>query len=107
MAHAEPQFLYLTTTGRRTGLPREIEIWFTIRRRRYYLVAEHGERANWVRNIRAEPRVLFRIGDRTYCGHARVVAARAEPALAAAARRRSEKKYGWGRGLVVELAGVE
>ena len=25
----EPKFLYLTTTGRRTGLPREIEIWFT------------------------------------------------------------------------------
>ena len=22
------QYLYLTTTGRRTGLPREIEIWF-------------------------------------------------------------------------------
>ena len=57
MAHAQSPFLYLTTTGRRTGLPREIEIWFTSRRGRYYLVAEQGERANWVRNIRAEPRV--------------------------------------------------
>lgn len=107
MARVQPQFLYLTTTGCRTGLPREIEIWFTTRRGFYYLVAEHGERANWVRNIRAEPRVRFRIRGRTHRGHARVVAARAEPALAAAVRRLSEKKYGWGRGLVVELVSVE
>jgi hypothetical protein len=26
--HSNEQFLYLTTTGRKTGLPREIEIWF-------------------------------------------------------------------------------
>jgi deazaflavin-dependent oxidoreductase (nitroreductase family) len=105
---AHPQsFLYLTTTGRRTGLPREIEIWFTSRRGRYYLVAERGERANWVRNIRVEPRVRFRINGRAHRGHARVVTARAEPTLAAAIRRLSEKKYGWGRGLVVELVGVE
>ncbi len=107
MAHAQSPFLYLTTTGRRTGLPREIEIWFTSRRGRYYLVAEQGERANWVRNIRAEPRVRFRVNGRTHRGHARVVVARAEPVLAAAVRRLSEKKYGWGRGLVVELVGVE
>src|SRR5438445_328723 len=40
------QYLYLTTTGRRTGRPREIEIWFTQRRGRYYLIAEHRERVN-------------------------------------------------------------
>ena len=33
----EPEFLYLTTTGRRSGQPREIEIWFTSRDGRYYL----------------------------------------------------------------------
>ena len=32
-------FLYLTTIGRRTGLPREIEIWFTERDGRYYVIA--------------------------------------------------------------------
>ena|SRR5437762_14380359 len=50
-------FLYLTTTGRRTGLPREIEIWFTERDGRFYIIAEHGDRANWVRNIRAHSHV--------------------------------------------------
>lgn len=92
MAHAEREFLYLTTTGRRSGLLREIEIWFTTRGGRHYLVAEHRARANWVQNIRAEPRVRFRIGSRTHRGHARVVAARTEPQLAAAVRRLSEKK---------------
>ena len=46
-------FLYLTTIGRTTGNPREIEIWFTERGGRFYLIAEQYERANWVRNVAA------------------------------------------------------
>lgn len=99
----EPEFLYLTTIGRRTGRPREIEIWFTRRAGRCYLVAETGERAQWVRNMRADPRVRWRIGVRTSVGRARVVDPAREAALAAAVRRRSRAKYGWGEGLIVEL----
>jgi hypothetical protein len=51
-----PMFLYLTTTGRNSG-QREIEIWFTERGGRFYVIAEHRERANWVRNIPAQPQV--------------------------------------------------
>ncbi len=51
------ELLYLTRTGRRTGLPREIEIWFVELDGRYYLVSELRERAHWVRNAAAEPRV--------------------------------------------------
>jgi deazaflavin-dependent oxidoreductase (nitroreductase family) len=101
---AETPYLYLTTTGRRSGRPREIEIWFTGRGGRYYLVAERGEAAQWVRNLRADPRVRVRVGDRSFDGRARVVDADAEPDLAADVRARSERKYGWGDGLVVELA---
>jgi deazaflavin-dependent oxidoreductase (nitroreductase family) len=97
------KYLYLTTTGRRTGRPREIEIWFTQRGGRYYLVAEHRERAQWVKNLRAEPCVAVRVGRRSFAAHARVIDAKAEPELARAARKLSEKKYGWGTGLVVEL----
>jgi deazaflavin-dependent oxidoreductase (nitroreductase family) len=97
------KYLYLTTTGRRTGRPREIEIWFTQRGGRYYLVAEHRERAQWVKNLRAEPSVAVRVGRRSFAAHARVVDAKAEPELARAASTLSEKKYGWGNGLVVEL----
>ena len=103
----EPEFLYLTTTGRRTGLPREIEIWFTRHDDRYYLVAETGERAQWVRNLRADPRVRWRVGARTYAGRARVVDRIRDAGLAATMRTRSTAKYGWGDGLIVELRLVE
>jgi deazaflavin-dependent oxidoreductase (nitroreductase family) len=93
----------LTTTGRRSGQPREIEIWFTQRDGRYYLIAEHRERAQWVRNLRATPSVRVRVGRRAFPARARVVDAKAEPELARSVRTRSEAKYGWGSGLVVEL----
>ena len=97
------QYLYLTTTGRRTGRPREIEIWFTRRDDRLYLVAEHRERAQWVRNLRALPRVNVRVGKRSFPAMARVIDARSEHELARAVKALSERKYGWGNGLVVEL----
>ena len=97
-------FLYLTTTGRRTGLPREIEIWFTERDGRYYLIAEHRESAQWVRNLRAQPRVHVRLGDRRFEATARVVDDVKEPDLAAAVKALSDAKYGWSDGLVVEIA---
>ena len=46
------QYLYLTTTGRRSGQPREIEIWFTRRGDRYCLGAEHRERAERARAVK-------------------------------------------------------
>lgn len=100
----EPKFLYLTTTGRRSGRPRQIEIWFTRHEGRYYLVAEHGRRSQWVQNLVAEPAVRVRVGARRFRAQARVVDYRAEPGLTREVRRRSEAKYGWGDGLVVELA---
>lgn len=102
-ARKEPDCLYLVTTGRRTGQPREIEIWFTRRGGRYYLVAEHGEHADWVLNIQANPRVRFRVRRRTWRARARIVRDSVEPKLCAHVRRLSERKYGWGDGLVVEL----
>jgi deazaflavin-dependent oxidoreductase (nitroreductase family) len=101
---AEPKYLYLTTTGRRSGRPRQIEIWFTRDGDRYYLVAEHGRRAQWVQNLGGDPAVRVRVGSKRFRGTARVVDHRAERALVAAVRRRSEAKYGWGDGLVVEIA---
>jgi deazaflavin-dependent oxidoreductase (nitroreductase family) len=103
---SEPAYLYLTTRGRRTGLPREIEIWFTERAGRYYLIAEHRERAQWVRNILAHPPVRWRVGPASFEGRARVLDGEADGALIAAIQARSEEKYGWGDGLVVELTPV-
>ena len=59
-------FLYLSTTGRISGQPREIEIWFTERGGRFYVIAEQRERANWVRNLQAQPGVAVRVGNRQF-----------------------------------------
>jgi deazaflavin-dependent oxidoreductase (nitroreductase family) len=101
---AEPKYLYLTTTGRRSGRPRRIEIWFTRHEGHYYLVAERGRRARWVQNLLADAAVRVRVGTRTFRARARVLDHRTERALVAQVRRRSEAKYGWGDGLVVEIA---
>ena len=107
MTHArrkDPTYLYLTTTGRRSGLPRQIEIWFTRLGERHYVIAEHRRRARWVQNLIADPTASVRVGRQRFRARARVVDARREPALARAVRAASEKKYGWGEGLVIELA---
>ena len=96
-------FLYLTTTGRRSGLPREIEIWFTERDGRYYLIAEHRDSAHWVRNIQAQSGVRVRVGERRFEGTARLVDDESEPELSRVVKALSDEKYGWSDGLIVEI----
>ncbi|MBV9288723.1 MAG: nitroreductase family deazaflavin-dependent oxidoreductase [Hyphomicrobiales bacterium] len=95
-------YLYLTTTGRITGQPREIEIWFTEHGGRFFLVAER-ESANWVRNIESQPQVKVRVGDAELNAIARVVHDDREPQLASAVKALFDAKYGWSDGLIVEL----
>ena len=97
------QYLYLTTTGRRTGLPREVEIWFTQHRGCYYVIAEHRERTHWVQNLLANAAVHFRVGEVTFTGRARVVDPSADTELVRQVRALSDAKYGWSDGLIVEL----
>jgi deazaflavin-dependent oxidoreductase (nitroreductase family) len=99
----EAEFLYLTTIGRRSGRPREIEIWFTERDGRYYVIAEHGLRAHWVQNLLAEPRVRARIGDRAFDATAGPLEPARDRETYTAVRARSDDKYGWSDGLVVEI----
>ena len=95
-------YLYLTTTGRVTGQPREIEIWFTEHGGHFYLVAER-ESAHWVRNIQSQSQVGVRLGAAEFNASARFVHNYREPQLAAAVKTAFDAKYGWSNGLVVEL----
>jgi deazaflavin-dependent oxidoreductase (nitroreductase family) len=98
------QYLYLTTTGWKSGREHHIEIWYVFHAGRYYLVAETGERAHWVQNIRSNPAVTFRVGEASFTGTARAVDRTAEPELAAAVAALMDAKYDWSDGLIVELA---
>ena len=64
-------YLYLTTTGRVTSQPHEIEIWFTEHGGHFYFVDER-ESANCVRNIQSQPQVKVRVGDAEFNAIARV-----------------------------------
>jgi len=97
-------FLYLTTAGRRSGIQREIEIWFVEHAERFYVIAEHREDANWVRNIGADPHVRVTVGGRQFPGVARTVDDDREPELARAVKTLFDAKYGWSDGLIVELS---
>lgn len=71
---ASEPFLYLTTRGRRSGRPHRIEIWFAAHEGRLYLLAGGRERADWVRNLQANPRVTVELGTETHAGVAHVLA---------------------------------
>jgi deazaflavin-dependent oxidoreductase (nitroreductase family) len=101
-ADAREQYLYLTTRGRKSGLPREIEIWFVPRDDRYYLIAEYPT-SHWVLNLQADSQVKVRMGDNTFSARAKVLSKEIEPDLHHAVQELFRQKYGWGEGLVVEL----
>jgi deazaflavin-dependent oxidoreductase (nitroreductase family) len=100
---ADKQVLYLTTIGRTTGLPREIEIWFVVYGERFYLFAEMGEAAGWVKNIKRNPKVTIRIGEWQIDATARVLDRQADRKLWDQVAVMANHKYGWGEGLPVEI----
>ena len=100
---ADKQVLYLTTVGRRSGLPREIEIWFVLWCDRLYLFAETREAAGWVKNIRRNPKVMVRIGERRSDATARVLDRHMDCKLWDQVAAIANRKYGWGDGLPVEI----
>jgi deazaflavin-dependent oxidoreductase (nitroreductase family) len=76
-------FAYLTTTGRETGRPHRIEIWFAVHEGRTYLMSGGRDRSDWVRNIRADGHVTFDLGGESREGIARIIGPdTAEDALA-------------------------
>jgi deazaflavin-dependent oxidoreductase (nitroreductase family) len=75
---AAAPFCYLTTTGRVSGRPHTIEIWFALQGRTLYLLSGGGDRSDWVRNLLAWPEVTVRLGRRDgaeLAGRARLVEA--------------------------------
>jgi deazaflavin-dependent oxidoreductase (nitroreductase family) len=98
-----PEFIYVTTTGWKSGNPHTIEIWYVAYQGRYYIVSEHRERSHWVQNIRHDPAITLRVGERTTPGTGRALDRAAEPELAAAVAALMDAKYEWSDGLIVEL----
>ncbi|MFE1587192.1 nitroreductase family deazaflavin-dependent oxidoreductase [Streptomyces sp. NPDC058737] len=63
----------LETTGRVSGLPRRTPVGGRRSGDSFWLVSEFGERSQYVRNIRADPRVRVRLRGRWYTGTAHLL----------------------------------
>lgn len=80
---ADEEFCYLTTTGRTSGLPREIEIWFGVIGTTLYMLSGNRDKSDWVKNISRNSEVKIRISNHLFSGTGRIVDSSA-PADAAA-----------------------
>lgn len=90
---ADRDVCHLTTTGRRTGNPHRIEIWFGAHDGTLYLLAGGGRRSDWVRNLEVTPGVTVEIAERRWPAIARVVTDDGEERIA---RELLAAKYqGW------------
>ena len=72
-ALADEYLCYLTTAGRVTGRPHEIEIWFAIEGETLYMLSGGRDRSDWVKNILRTPEVTVRIGGEQFEGRGRAV----------------------------------
>ena len=89
---AREDFCYLTTAGRVTGRPHEIEIWFSLvpETQTLYMLSGGGDRSDWVKNLSRDPDVEVRIAGEHYSGRAREAKDAEEDKLA---RRLLVEKY--------------
>ena len=68
-----PLVVILETRGRKSGQLRQIPVGKTLDGDTLWIVAEHGRKASYVRNIEANPRVRVRVGRRWRTGTAHVL----------------------------------
>jgi deazaflavin-dependent oxidoreductase (nitroreductase family) len=73
LARRLPFQTLLETTGRVSGRPRRTPVGGRRVGDAFWLVSEHGPRAQYVRNIEADPRVRVRLGGRWHAGTAHLL----------------------------------
>ena len=100
---SESLFLYLNTSGWKTGRQHKIEIWFAVYDGRYYIISELGNNAHWVQNILHNSKVSFSVNNKIFKGTGRIINRAKESELAAEVSKLMNTKYGWSEGVIVEL----
>jgi deazaflavin-dependent oxidoreductase (nitroreductase family) len=86
------QYIYLTTTGRKTGRSYTKELWFAIDNGKIYLSHE-GQHTDWMKNIAKNRRVRVKIGSVTFEADGKITRD-GETAREAGKRSLYEKYYG-------------
>ena len=75
------EYCYLTTTGRVTGNPHEIEIWFGLRENTLFLLSGGGN-SDWVKNLKKNPAVTLKVKKLTFRATARIITDQEEESTA-------------------------
>ncbi len=73
LARHVPGQAVIETTGRHSGLPRRTPVGGRLDGTSFWVVTNHGQRSNYVRNIAADPRVRVQIRGRWHTGTARLL----------------------------------
>jgi len=73
MMRRNPFQTLLETTGRKSGEPRRTPLGGKLVGQEFWFVSEFGERSQYVRNIKADPRVRVRLRGRRHSGTAHLV----------------------------------
>jgi len=68
-----PGWVLLTTTGRKTGLPREVLLPCERSPEAVIVISTYGWRSHWIRNLKRDPRVRITAGGWVLCGRAEVI----------------------------------
>jgi deazaflavin-dependent oxidoreductase (nitroreductase family) len=68
------KILLLTTTGRKSGLPRTTPLQYELIGDIYFVGSMRGADADWYQNLVADPRVTLKVGRKTLRCSARAVA---------------------------------
>ncbi|BBY20510.1 nitroreductase family deazaflavin-dependent oxidoreductase [Mycobacterium stomatepiae] len=63
----------LETTGRKSGQPRHTPVGGRVVDDKFWMVSEHGEHSDYVRNIKANPSVRLRLGGKWRSGIAHLM----------------------------------
>ena len=79
---ADEDYCYLTTTGRVTGKPHQIEIWFGLKENTVYLLSGNKDKSDWVKNMVRNPSVTVKIATKTFNAVARIVTDKEEDMMA-------------------------
>jgi deazaflavin-dependent oxidoreductase (nitroreductase family) len=95
--------LLLTTTGRKSGLPRLTPLQYEEMDGVYYLGSARGPQADWFRNIQANPHVQVETKERCFTALAEAVT---DPTRIADFLAERLKRHPWMIGLLMRLEGL-
>ena len=76
------EYCYLTTMGRVTGKPHQIEIWFGLNGNSLYILSGGMDKSDWIKNLLKNPSVSVRIAKHNFHVMARVVTDEKEEMMA-------------------------